>query len=88
MELRIPDDPAAADLVLPDLELRLDEHDGVPALLEEAQHRRQRNPDADEGDVGDEQVGAERQLGQVARVRPLEITVTRGSSRSFGCSWP
>jgi aminoglycoside 6'-N-acetyltransferase len=71
VDRRVPDDTAPADLVLAGLELRLDEHDGVPARLEQPQHRRQGDPDADEGDVRDEQVGPERQLGELARVRPL-----------------
>ena len=44
-------------------------------------------PDADEGDVGDEQVRPERKLGQLAGVRALEHRHAR-VVRSFGCSWP
>ena len=72
MDVRVPDDAAAPNLALAGLELRLDEHDRIPTGREQAQHRWQRGPDADEGDVGDEQVGAERQLPELAGVRALE----------------
>ena len=54
------------------LELRLDEHDRLPAGRAEPQHRRQRDPHRDERDVADRELRRERQLRQRARVRPLE----------------
>src|SRR5215210_5724137 len=71
VDLGVADDTAPADLVLARLELRLHEHDGVPARLEQPQHGRQGDPDADEGDVRDEQLGAKGQLGQLPRIRSL-----------------
>jgi aminoglycoside 6'-N-acetyltransferase len=68
----VADDTAPADLLPARLELRLHEHDGIPPGLEQPQHRRQGDPDADEGDVRDEQVGPERQLGELTRIRPLQ----------------
>ncbi len=72
VHLGVADDAAVRHVGLPGLELRLHEHEGVPAGLEQPQHGRNGDPDADEGDVADEQVGRERQLGERAGVRPLE----------------
>src|SRR3989475_4213309 len=54
------------------LELRLHEHNGLPALLGEPQNRRQGGRDRDERDVAHNEVGSERQAPELARVRPLE----------------
>ena len=88
VELGVADDAAAADLVLPDLELGLDEHDRVPAGSQQLHNRRQRNSHADEGDVGDEQVRAGNGSSVSSRAFVRSSTVTRASLRSFGCSWP
>src|SRR5829696_3565565 len=54
------------------LELRLDQHDRLPAGAREGERRRQRLVDADEGHVCDDEVRRVRQLGDLAGVRPLE----------------
>jgi hypothetical protein len=67
----IADDPAAS-LAAARLELRLHEHDRLPARASQVQQRRQRLPDADERDVADHELRRERQLRDVPRVRPLD----------------
>src|SRR3954451_4832089 len=54
------------------LELRLHEHDGLPARRCELEQGRERLSDADERDVADGEVRRKRQLADLARIRPLE----------------
>src|SRR5262245_9975604 len=72
-----PPDLAVADHAPPGLssrrlELWLDEHDGLPTRRREPERGPERLPHADEGDVADDERRRERQLSQLARVRPLE----------------
>ena len=69
-------------------ELRLDEHERLPAGRGEAERRRQRELDRDERDVAGHELRRERQLGQRARVDPLEHVTTRSSRRILSCSCP
>src|SRR4030095_4898186 len=62
VDLGVADDASLPHFPLSSLELRLDQHERVPAGLHQRQHRRQHETDADEGDVADEQVRAKRQL--------------------------
>ena len=71
MDLGIADDAPLPDFALACLELRLDEHERIPARLQERQDRGESEANADEGDVTGEEIGAERELAEVARVRPL-----------------
>ena len=63
---------STADVLAAGLELRLHEHDGLPARGCQLEQRRQRLSYADERDIADDQLRRERQLAHVARVRPLE----------------
>src|SRR5262249_45327365 len=69
--LEIPDD-SPARLAAARLELRLHEHDCPPPRRRQLEQRRQRLPHADERDIADDQPRRERELGDMARVRPLE----------------
>src|SRR5262245_23049627 len=75
-------DPAVAHHAAPRLatrrlELRLHEHDGLPARRRELERGRQRLPHGDERDVADEELRRERQLPQRAHVQPLEHRYAR-----------
>ena len=63
---------ALARLAAARLELRLDEHERLPAGLGERERRRQREPHRDERDVAGHERGREGQLAQRARVDALE----------------
>ena len=88
MDLRIADDAAPRHLLAAGLELRLDEHERLPARLRERRARRQRDPDADERDVADDEIAARTAAPSSSRAFVRSSTVTRGSLRSLGCSWP
>src|SRR5436190_2853079 len=68
----VADDAALAHVGPPGLELRLHEHEGLPAAGGEAERGRQGHTNRDERDVADDQLGRERQLPERARVRPLQ----------------
>src|SRR5581483_6177622 len=53
---RVADDTALADVGAARLELRLDEHDGLPARRCEPKERRQRDADRDERHVADDEL--------------------------------
>src|SRR6185312_11374385 len=63
---------ALCGLAATGLELRLDEHDRLPAGLREPQRRGQGRPNGDERDVADDELRRERQRLEGARVRPFE----------------
>jgi aminoglycoside 6'-N-acetyltransferase len=69
-DLRISDD-AAACIRRADLELRLDEDDGLPPRCRELQERRQSFLHADERDVADDERGRKRELRHLPGVRSL-----------------
>src|SRR5438046_2904727 len=70
-------DAPLADLGPPCLELRLDQHDRLPARSGQGEGRRQRLPDGDEGHVAGDELRCERELGELAGVHPLEDGDTR-----------
>src|SRR5918912_1966350 len=72
VHLRVADDAASPHLLPPRLELRLHEHDRLPARSGEREHRRQDEPHADEGDVAGDEARGERKLRERARVRLLQ----------------
>ena len=72
MELAVADDATPPHLAAAGLELRLDEDERVPPVLEQSQRRGQDEANADERHVAHEQVGQKRQLSEVPRVRALE----------------
>ena len=72
MDLRVADDAALPHVLPSCLELRLDEDERLPAGPGESERRRKRRADGDEGDVGHDELGRERELAHRARVRPLE----------------
>src|SRR5947209_7968172 len=65
-------DAALADIGAARLELRFDQHHRLPGGRRELQRGRQGDPHGDERDVADDELRCERQLGDRARVRPLE----------------
>src|SRR5918992_3870925 len=65
-------DDAALDVRAAGLELRLDEHDRLPARLGEPEHRRQHLTQRDEGDVAGDKLRPERELREVACVHALK----------------
>ena len=69
---RVADDAALADVGAARFELRLDEHDCLPAGRRERERRRQRGAHGDERDVAHDELRRERQLCERACVRPLE----------------
>src|SRR5581483_8450832 len=71
VHLRVADD-ALGGLGAAGLELRLHEHQRLPAGRCEGEHGRQRHAHRDERDVADDEVGRERQRAELARVRTLE----------------
>ena len=89
LRLRVADDAAFADRLAARLELRLHQGDEPGARRCQAERRRQRLGQADETDIGDD--GADRaadDLGIEAHCASVPSrTTTRGSSRSFACSW-
>ena len=84
--LRVTDD-ALRHVRPAGLELRLDQHERLPAGGREPQQRRQHDLDGDERDVADDQGRRERQLRD-DRALTRSSTVTRSSARSRGWSWP
>src|SRR4051812_12944028 len=70
-DVRVADDAALADIRATRLELRLDEHNGLPTRRSELEQRRQRLPHGDERDVADDELRSERKLVHLARVRLL-----------------
>ncbi len=71
LHLRVPHH-ALRDVCSAGLELRLHEHERLPAGSGEPQYRRQRETDGDERDVADHELRRERQRVQETSVRPLE----------------
>src|SRR5262245_1137421 len=69
---RVTDDSALADVGAPSLELRLHQHDRLPARRREPQHRRQRHAHRDERHVADDELRRKRQLLERAGVRALQ----------------
>src|SRR5690348_7853524 len=69
---RIAHDAALADVGAARLELRLHEHDRLPARRGQADDGRKHDPHGDERDVADDQLRGERQFREVARIRLLE----------------
>src|SRR5689334_22712511 len=70
--LVVAHDASLADVGAPGLELRLHEHDRLPARRAEAQDRREREAHRDERDVADRELRREGERVERARVRPLE----------------
>ena len=75
----IAHDAALADPLAPDLELRLDQRDQVEARRRAAQHRGQHLAEADEGEVGDDQVGP---VGKFVRAPARARCDARSRSRA------
>src|SRR5439155_16181396 len=67
----LPDD-ALRRLGAARLELRLDEHERLPARRGQRERGRQGGTDADERDVAGDELRRERQFAQLTRVDPLE----------------
>src|SRR5919201_6098449 len=79
----IPDDSSLPDVGAPRLELRLDEHDRLPAPRRQPERRRQGHPHGDERDVADDELRRERQVGQRACIRALEDDDARIATDAF-----
>ena len=71
-DCRVADDAALADVLAAGLELRLHEHDGLPARRGERSAGGSAIRTRDERHVADDELRRERELGERARVRPLE----------------
>ena len=82
VNLRVSNDPALPDLLATRFELRLDEHERLPARARESKRGRQRGADADERDVARDEIGRERQGLELARVRALEHGDARVSAEA------
>src|SRR4029077_12816211 len=76
-------DASLADFRSTRLELRLHQHQRFPAGRGECESRRQREANADERDVANDEVGDERKLAELARIRALEDGDTRVGSEPF-----
>src|ERR671925_286715 len=72
----VPHD-AALHLLPAGLELRLDEHDGLPVRLRQPENGRKGLAHADERDVAGDQVGRERELRQVPGIDALHHRYAR-----------
>ena len=68
--LRVAHDAAAADVLAPDLELRLDHRQRVEALGRAGEHGREHLAQRDERDVDDDQV---RRVGQLRRLQRARV---------------
>src|SRR6266853_979875 len=71
MLLRVAHDAPLPHRAFADLELRLDQGDDLAGWAEQLPNTRQHQPQGDEGNVDDRQVGRQRQLLQVSDVDPL-----------------
>ena len=88
VHLRVAHDAALADVRAARLELRLHEHDRLPARRGERSAGGSAMPHRDEGDVADDELGANGSSVELARVRPLEHDRRADRARSLGCSCP
>src|SRR5439155_8850142 len=80
-------DVCSSDLAAGGLELRLDEHERLPAGRGERERRRQRLADADERHVARDELRGERKLLERPCVHALERSEERRVGKECRCRW-